>query len=134
VVGVGAIILRGNRILLIRRGRPPGKGQWSLPGGGLETGERLEDGIRREVREETGLEVRSARFFEVFERIIRDRRGKVQYHYVLIDFLCRVARGTPRPADDADSAEWVSQDDLGKRDITEGTLAVIRRAFRRAQS
>ncbi len=132
VVGVGAVILRRGRVLLVRRGRPPGQGLWSLPGGVLETGERLEDGVRREVREETGLEVRSAEFREVFERIIRDRDGRVRYHYVLIDFLCRVAGGRPRPADDADAAEWVREEDLEQRGLTEGTLEVIRRAIRRA--
>lgn len=131
VVGVGAIILRRGRVLLVRRGRPPGQGLWSLPGGALETGERLEEGIRREVREETGLEVRWAEFHEVFERIVRDRDGRVRYHYVLIDFLCRVGGGRPRPADDADAAEWVREEDLERRGLTEGTLEVIRRAIRR---
>lgn len=133
VVGVGAIILRRGRVLLVQRGRAPGRGLWSLPGGAVEPGERLEDAVRREVREETGLEVRSAEVFEVFERIIRDRRGRVEYHYVLIDFLCRAAGGAPAPADDADDVEWVAVDNLAGRPMTDGTAEVIRRAFRRAR-
>lgn len=131
VVGVGAIILRRRRVLLVQRGRPPGQGKWSLPGGAVEPGERLAEAVRREVREETGLEVRSAEAFEIFERIIRDRRGRVEYHYVLVDFLCRVAAGAPAPADDAADVEWVGVDSLEGRPMTEGTADVILRAFRR---
>ncbi len=115
---------------MVRRGRPPAKGLWSLPGGVLEAGERLEDGIRREVREETGLEVAPVCVFEVFERIIRDKQDRLEYHYVLIDYLCRVTGGELRSAADASAAEWVRQQDLPRRPITDGTLEVIRRAFR----
>jgi len=130
IVGVGAIILRRDRILLVERGKAPLKGHWSLPGGALEAGESLADGIRREVLEETGLEVQPLGIFEVFERINRDRQGRIEYHYVLIDYLCRIKSGVPRPADDAARVEWIRRADLGRYLITEGTLAVIRRAFR----
>ncbi len=130
-VGVGAIILRRGRVLLVRRGKPPSKGLWSLPGGALEAGERLEDGVRREVLEETGLKVEPQGVCEVFERITRDRQGRLEYHYVLVDFLCRVVGGELGPAGDVSAAEWVSNDRLAKREITEGTLDVIRRALRR---
>ena len=128
---MGAIILRRDRVLLVQRGREPLKGLWSLPGGVVRAGERLEDGIRREVREETGLEVRPIGVFEVFERLNQDPRGRLEYHYVLIDYLCRVTGGELRAADDASSAEWVRQPDLARYPITEGTLDVIRRAFRK---
>ncbi len=133
VVGVGAIILRRGRVLLVLRRRPPAAGLWSLPGGVLEAGERLEDGVRREVLEETGLKVAPLRVFEVFERILRQEDGRLEYHYVLIDYLCRVTGGELRPSDDAGAAEWVRRDDLRRRQITEGTREVILRAFRSAR-
>ncbi len=131
-MGVGALIFEGERVLLVQRGSEPLKGFWSLPGGILETGERLADGVRREVREETGLEVEPYELFEVFERIIPDGEGGTEYHYVLIDYLCRVAGGSLAAADDAASAAWIAQDELDALAVTEGTLAVVRRAFARA--
>lgn len=130
ILGVGAIILRRGKVLLVRRGKAPMKGLWSLPGGVLRAGESLRDGVQREVREETGLQVEPLGIFEVFERIQRDRRGRLEYHYVLVDYLCRVRAGELRAGDDADRAEWVSSEDLDRYGITEGTLAVIRRALR----
>ena len=117
-------------MLLVERGRAPLKGYWSLPGGVLEAGERLEEGVRREVLEETGLTVKPLRVVEIFERIIRDAKGRAEYHYVLIDYVCRVERGELKPQDDVSRAEWVSRDDLARYKITEGTLPVIVKAFR----
>lgn len=129
IVGVGAIILRRDRVLLVERAGEPLKGYWSLPGGVLQAGESLHDGVQREVREETGLEVEPLGIFEVFERINRDERGRTEYHYVLVDYMCRVTGGELRPADDASRAEWVRRADLRKFQITEGTEDVLRRAF-----
>lgn len=100
---MGAIIVRRDCVLLVQRGRQPLKGYWSLPGGVLHAGERLHEGICREVKEETGLEVKPIGVFEVFERLNTDKRGRLEYHYVLIDYLCRVMRGKLRAADDASS-------------------------------
>jgi ADP-ribose pyrophosphatase YjhB (NUDIX family) len=113
----------------VERGKEPLQGYWSLPGGCLETGETLEEGIIREVREETGLEIKPAAVVEIFERIIRDTRGAPEYHYVLIDYICRVTGGTLRAADDASRVEWVPRRKLGSYRITEGTLPVIEKAF-----
>jgi 8-oxo-dGTP diphosphatase len=127
---VGAIILNANRVLLVERGKSPLKGYWSLPGGVLETGEHLEEGVRREVLEETGLIVEPLRIIEIFERIMRDTRGRAEYHYVLIDYLCRVTGGALKAADDVSRAEWASRRGLSRYKITEGTLPVIVKAFR----
>jgi mutator protein MutT len=130
IIGVGALIFRRGRILMAQRGKQPMKGAWSLPGGALEIGESLDAAIRREVREETGLEVKPVKVFEIFERIMRDSRGAPEYHYVLIDYICRVVGGDLRAGDDVCRVEWVLERDLPKLEITEGTLAVIERAFK----
>ena len=119
--------------MLVERGREPLKGYWSIPGGIVETGERLADGVRREVREETGLEVEVLSMFEIFERIIPDAEGKSEYHYVLIDYLCRPTGGKLEPASDVSRTAWVSQSELHNYTITEGTLEVIERAFAKLQ-
>jgi 8-oxo-dGTP diphosphatase len=123
----------GDRLLLVERGQEPLKGYWSLPGGILETGETLEQGIRREVLEETGLEVEPQSIFEVFERIMPDGAGKTEYHYVLIDYLCRPVGGSLQAASDVSRVVWVSQPELAQYRLTEGTLAVVERAFAKLQ-
>ena len=130
VLGVGALIFNRDKILLVERGKEPLKGYWSLPGGALETGETLEQGAIREVREETGLEVRPIKVLEIFERIILDAEGAPEYHYVLIDYICRVTGGTLRAADDARRAAWVPRRLLPTFQITAGTLPVIEKGFR----
>jgi 8-oxo-dGTP diphosphatase len=128
MVGVGAVVIDGDQVLLIRRGQQPMKGQWSLPGGALEVGETLLDGVRREVREETGLEVEPVALIEVLDRIVRDEDGRVRFHYVLVDYLCRVTGGELCCATDAVDARWASRDDLDS--VAAFTVAVIQRAFR----
>ncbi|MGC9951605.1 MAG: NUDIX hydrolase [Bryobacteraceae bacterium] len=130
VLGVGALIFNRDKILLVERGKEPLKGFWSLPGGVLEIGETLEEGIIREVREETGLEVKPRKVLEIFERIIRDAQGAPEYHYVLIDYICRVTGGSLRAADDASRAAWVPRRLLSTYRITTGTLPVIEKGFR----
>jgi 8-oxo-dGTP diphosphatase len=128
---VGALIVEGDRILLVERGREPLKDWWSLPGGVVETGEFLEAALRREVREETGLEVEVVCLLEVFERIMLDGAGAAEYHYVLMDYLCRPVGGDLCAADDASRVAWVTEAGLEELKITEGTPAVIAKAFQR---
>lgn len=129
IVGVGAIIVERDRVLLVERGQEPLKGAWSVPGGVVEVGEYLKDAIRREVREETGLEVEPIEVVEIFERIMPDREGRTEYHYVLIDYRCRVLGGELRAASDVSRAAWVPRGELRRYQITAGTLAVIEKAF-----
>jgi ADP-ribose pyrophosphatase YjhB (NUDIX family) len=131
VLGVGALIFRRDAILLVERGKQPLKGYWSLPGGAVEPGESLAAAIRREVLEETGLDVKPLSVAEIFERILRDKAGNTEYHYVLIDYLCKVTGGELRAGDDSAAAEWVRRKELPSRKLTEGTLEVIERAFHR---
>jgi ADP-ribose pyrophosphatase YjhB (NUDIX family) len=129
VLGVGALIIDSGRILLVERGREPLKDYWSLPGGVVETGERLEYAVRREVREETGLEVEVLHLLEVFERIMEDAGGRAEYHFVLMDYICRPSGGTLCAADDASAVRWFAPEEIAGLKITEGTPEFIARAF-----
>jgi 8-oxo-dGTP diphosphatase len=108
LVGVGAVVVDQGRVLLVRRGREPLKGQWSLPGGMLEVGERLTDGVLREVKEETGLIVTPVELIELLDRIHREGE-RVRYHYVIADYLCKVVGGELQAASDADAVRWVER-------------------------
>lgn len=138
IAGVGAVVLDAeNRILLVRRGKPPLAGEWSLPGGALELGERLEDGIRREVREETGLDVEPLEIVAVFDHISRadDAPDRVRFHYVLVDYRCRVLGGTLMSATDVTEARWVRWSELNGHSayaVRPFTLTVIRKALDQA--
>ncbi len=133
LVGVGALIFtragRRGPILLVERAGEPLKGYWSLPGGLVETGERLEEAVRREILEETGLRIEPVRRFDIFERIMRDSQGKAEYHYLLVDYVCKVVGGALRAGDDVSRAEWVRLKNLSSYLITEGTREVIERAY-----
>ncbi len=133
LVGVGALIFSDDTILLVERGSEPLKGLWSLPGGLLEVGETLACAVTREVAEETGLRIEPLSVFEIFERIMRDADHRPEYHYVLIDYLCRVVGGDLKAATDVSEVAWVPQRSLGNYRLTEGTQAVIERAFAKLQ-
>jgi 8-oxo-dGTP diphosphatase len=129
LLGVGALIFRRDTILLVERGRDPLKGYWSLPGGLVEPGERLADAVKREIFEETGLFIKPVKVFEIFERIIPDAAGRAEYHYVLIDYVCKVVKGELKAGDDVSRVIWARRSMLDEVQLTEGTLAVIDRAF-----
>jgi 8-oxo-dGTP diphosphatase len=129
VCAVGAMIFQENRILLVKRGRPPAFGQWSLPGGVVNLGEPLEDAVVREVREETGLSIKPLRLGQVAERVIKDHDSRIQYHYIILDYICAVVEGNPCASSDALDVQFVSIDSLNELDLTEGTAQVICEVF-----
>src|ERR1700758_4424286 len=126
IVGVGAVIVENGRALLVRRGSEPLKGEWSIPGGVLELGETLRQGAEREAKEETGLTVEAGEVLDVVDRIMLDRAKKIQYHYVLVDFLCRRVSGEPRPGADAMELRWISAGELRGFPIADTAAAVLR--------
>jgi 8-oxo-dGTP diphosphatase len=130
VAAVGGVVLDGDRVLLVKRALPPRQGEWSLPGGQLELGESLVDAVRREVREETGLEVTVGPLVEVFDRVHRDADGRIRYHFVIADFLCAPAGGALCAGDDAADARWVPHGDVAGLGVNAVARAVIARAFR----
>jgi ADP-ribose pyrophosphatase YjhB (NUDIX family) len=131
LVGVGAVIVKESRVLLIQRGTPPLLGEWSLPGGVLECGETLREAVAREVREETGLAVEPGEMLGVYERVIRDDEGRVRYHYVLIDFLCRAAGGDLKAGSDAADVRWFTLDELPALNLAYDANDVVRKGLAR---
>jgi len=127
-VGVGGVVVHRNRALLIRRGSEPLKGEWSIPGGMLELGEELAEGVRRELKEETGLEVEPLEIVAAFDRITRQGK-RVKYHYVIVDYVCRLKRGRLKPASDVVDARWARREDLPKYNLTEMATKVILESF-----
>jgi len=116
-------------VLLVERAGEPLKGWWSIPGGLLETGEKLEDAVRRETLEETGLRVEIVYRFDIFERIMRDAEGRAEYHYVLVDYVCKVTGGELAPGDDVSRVEWVPYGRLRDYKVTTGTIEAVERAY-----
>jgi ADP-ribose pyrophosphatase YjhB (NUDIX family) len=131
LVGVGAIIIEGDRVLLVKRAHPPLQAQWSIPGGVLEVGELVREAAVREAREETGLIVEPGDLLGVYDRVLRNAERRVQYHYVLIDFLCRRVGGELQAADDAAEADWFTREELPALKLAEDTLDVIRKGFQK---
>jgi 8-oxo-dGTP diphosphatase len=129
LVGVGAVIIENARVLLVKRAHPPLEAQWSIPGGVLEVGEMVREAAVREVREETGLIVEPGDLLGVYDRVLRNAEQRVQYHYVLIDFLCRPAGGELQAADDATEVRWYTCEELPVLRLAEDTLDVIRKGF-----
>ncbi|MFY9559957.1 MAG: NUDIX hydrolase [Terriglobales bacterium] len=134
LVGVGAVIVQDNRVLLIRRGHPPLLGEWSLPGGVLECGETLREATIREAREETGLIVETGELLGVYERVIRSEDRRVRYHYVLIDFLCRPVGGELEAGTDAADVRWFTRDELPPLKLAHDTNEVVLKGLARSDA
>jgi ADP-ribose pyrophosphatase YjhB (NUDIX family) len=125
IVGIGAVVWRGERVLLIRRGKPPRLGQWSLPGGALRLGETLADGIAREVLEETGLTLARVELLTTVDLIERDDAGAVRFHYTLVDFTAEAAEGEPIPGDDASAVGWFTVAEVRELGLWSETVRII---------
>jgi 8-oxo-dGTP diphosphatase len=132
IIGVGAIVIQEARVLLVKRAHPPIQGQWSIPGGALEIGELVREAAVREAREETGLIVEPGELLGVFDRVLRDPEQRVQYHYVLIDFLCKAVGGELRAASDAAEVRWFTREELSALNLAEDTHAVILKGFEKS--
>ncbi len=128
LVGVGAVVLDRGRVLLVKRGGQPSSGKWSLPGGLVELGETTIDAVRREIREECGIDIEVAGVAGVVDRVVRDGDGRVRYHYVLVDYLAFAQSGPVTAGTDAAEARWVEVDAVDALDITDGLVDMIRRA------
>lgn len=131
VVAVGALVVKEGLILLARRGKEPDVGKWSLPGGVVRTGESLKEAVKRELKEECGVEVEVEDPPEVVERLVRDEEGRIQYHYVIIDYLAPCREGELKASSDLLEARWVNLGDLHRYELTDGTLEVIERLLAR---
>lgn len=144
VLGVGGVVIRNGRALLIRRSTPPLQGRWSIPGGHVEWGETIEQAVVRELREETGLAVQVLELVEIVERIFDDQPNapaaseprpfsEAQHHFIILDFLCAAPSGEARAGDDAREIAWAAEDELARYELTESALRVVRAALRLAR-
>jgi len=127
VVGVGAIIVCNDKILLEKRKGEPGKGKWSVPGGLVELGETTENAVIREVKEETGLTVADPQLIDVVDNIVRDENGEIKYHFVIVDYFLRLKGGEPMAADDAEELKWIPLGEVEKYDLTKTFRAFLQR-------
>jgi ADP-ribose pyrophosphatase YjhB (NUDIX family) len=130
-VGVGAVVVHAGKVLLVKRGKPPLRGRWTVPGGTVELGETLERALVREIFEETGLVVRPRGPLGIFDKI-RHESGRVRYHYVIVDFLCDYVSGAARAGSDARELAFVSPEELPAYRLAGAALRVVLEGLRRA--
>jgi 8-oxo-dGTP diphosphatase len=126
-VAVGGIVFKNNRVLLVRRGKPPAEGDWAIPGGSVNLGETLQQAVERELLEETGITVKANEIADVFDVIPRDPEGRVRFHYVIIDLMADYVSGQPRPDDDVSDARWIASDELKDLRINSSTLGLLKK-------
>jgi len=129
IAAVGVVVRRNDQVLIVRRAQRPQRGEWSLPGGAIELGERAREAARREIREECGLEIKIVRLLELFDRIVRDRAGRVQYHYVIAEFLADYLAGHLRVASDSSEACFISAAQLGDFKLRPEVIALLRQGL-----
>jgi 8-oxo-dGTP diphosphatase len=127
IAGVGAIVWKDGRILLVKRGKEPNRGKWTVPGGVVELGETLHEALKREVREECSIDIEVEKVLDMFDAITRDDDGRVRYHFIIIDFMAKYAGGEIKAGSDADDCRWVTPEEIAEMDITPSLMAVLRR-------
>lgn len=123
---VGAVVFKDDKVLLVRRGRPPARGQWAIPGGNVKLGETLQEAAEREILEETGIVIRARDPVYTFDAIVRDEDGAIQFHYVIIDLAADYIDGSPRPGDDADEVRWLDAQTLDTLPVSPPTLKLLK--------
>lgn len=128
-VAVGAIVFEENKVLLVRRGQPPAEGAWAIPGGRVELGESMQKAAEREIREETGLNVRAKDPVFTFDVVVRDDNGRVRFHYVIVDLIADYVSGELRAGDDALDARWVSSTEMETLSVSPNTRNVLKNLF-----
>lgn len=128
IVGVGALVIKDGRVLLVKRGVEPNKGLWSIPGGTLELGETLKEGAEREILEETGIVIEAGEPFYTFDFFERDEKGLVKYHFVIVDLLGKYISGEPNGGDDAQEARWIRPQELSTLPVSKNTLRLLKKA------
>lgn len=128
-IAVGAVVFKENRVLLVKRGKPPGLGQWAIPGGSVQLGETLKAAAEREVMEETGVVITAQKPVYTFDVVDRDSHGSIRFHYVIIDFSAEYKSGEVRPGDDAVAARWVAADELVTLAVNSRTRALLHTSF-----
>jgi len=128
-VAVGAVVLKDNRVLLVRRAKPPAQGLWAIPGGSVELGETLQQAAEREILEETGITIQAKKPVYTFDLIEKDENNRIRFHYVIVDLMADYISGKPLPGDDADEVRWVSSEELKNLDVNPRTLTVLNSVF-----
>lgn len=126
IVGVGVVVIKEDKVLLIRRGNEPNKGKWSIPGGGQELGETLKETAKREIREETGIEIKELKLLDVVDLILPDSSENIQFHYTLIDYKAKWKSGECKADNDALEARWFSLNELNSLDLWHKTIEIIK--------
>ena len=126
-VAVGGVVIKEDRVLLVRRGKPPSEGEWAIPGGSVELGETLQEAVRREILEETGISIRVGEPIHIFDDVRRDEAGHIRFHYVILDFSGEFLSGELRAADDAKDARWVSPAEFSQLNINSNTIKLMKK-------
>ncbi len=129
ILSAGGVIIIDKKVLLIKRKTEPKRGKWSVPGGVINLGEKIEDGLKREILEETGLNVEVKELIDIIERVFKDNKGKIVYHYVILDYLCKYISGDMKASSDAEDLVLAGMDELNRYDVVDGMKSVIEKAY-----